>query len=289
MSRHADDDLIVFDQTLLGGQTRAFGSATPPPLRAYSPAADGSDTLVVYLIPTMPVEGTTLTLDGQGGADDYVVWAHGSQAGDVHYVVNLFDSGAPGDGADTARGLRRGQRRQRHRPRHRPAVCDRRPVPAARHLLRARREPRRGPRCTAAAPATRPAANTRHTSPSLHPSQPTPPLPALSADDLAALARTNDYAGVTERINYDGALNGRLAVMSRGGNDLFAVDDNAAIATLDAGDGDDTFLVGQVYGIRRDATFSGLDPPDFFPTIATTRGYLSNGASAPTAGPGRHR
>ena len=274
------DDLIVFDRTLLGGQTRAFGSATPPPLRAYSPAADGSDTLVVYLIPTMPVEGTTLTLDGQGGADDYVVWAHGSQAGDVHYVVNLFDSGAPGDGADTAEVYGADSAAN--------GIDPATGLPYATDDLFLLRGTSYVPGESSARPSlycgsTSDAPCSQHPAyvAVVHPSQPTPPLPALSADDLAALARTNDYAGVTERINYDGALNGRLAVMSRGGNDLFAVDDTAAIATLDAGDGDDTVLVGQVYGTRRDATFSGLDPPDFFSTIATTRGYLSNGASAP--------
>ena len=274
------DDLIVFDRTLLGGQTRAFGSATPPPLRAYSPAADGSDTLVVYLIPTMPVEGTTLTLDGQGGADDYVVWAHGSQAGDVHYVVNLFDSGAPGDGADTAEVYGADSAAN--------GIDPATGLPYATDDLFLLRGTSYVPGESSARPSlycgsTSDAPCSQHPAyvAVVHPSQPTPPLPALSVDDLAALARTNDYAGVTERINYDGALNGRLAVMSRGGNDLFAVDDTAAIATLDAGDGDDTVLVGQVYGTRRDATFSGLDPPDFFPTIATTRGYLSNGASAP--------
>ncbi len=274
------DDLIVFDQTLLGGQTRAFGSATPPPLRAYSPAADGSDTLVVYLIPTMPVEGTTLTLDGQGGADDYVVWAHGSQAGDVHYVVNLFDSGAPGDGADTAEVYGADSAAN--------GIDPATGLPYATDDLFLLRGTSYVPGESSARPSlycgsTSDAPCGQHPAyvAVVHPSQPTPLLPVLSADDLAALARTNDYAGVTERINYDGALNGRLAVMSRGGNDLFAVDDTAAIATLDAGDGDDTVVVGQVYGTRRDATFSGLDPPDFFPTIATTRGYLSNGASAP--------
>ncbi len=282
---NADDDLVVFDQTLLVGQTRAFGSANPPTVKAYSPAADGSDTLVVYLIPTMPVDGSTLTLDGQGGADDYVVYAHGSAVPDVHYVVNLFDSGAPGDGADSAEVYGADSAADGLDP------LTGQPYPTDDLFLL------RGTSYVPGESAFRPDLYCGTSGDSVctnHPAYvavvhqdpvvttaPPRPVAPLAADDIAALARTNGYAGVTERINYDGALNGRLAVMSRGGNDVFAVDDTAAVTTLDAGAGDDTVLVGQVYGTRRDATYSGLDPPDWFPTFATTRGYLSRGASAP--------
>ena len=99
-------------------------------------------------------------------------------------------------------------------------------------------------------------------------------------DDLLAVQQSN-YAGVVERVNYDNAVNGRLAVYGLGGNDYFAVDDNAATTTLDGGNGNDTFQIGQMYGMRRDAIYSGLSPADYFPTIATTRGYLSRGTSEP--------
>ena len=89
------------------------------------------------------------------------------------------------------------------------------------------------------------------------------------------------YAGVVERVNYDNAVNGRFAVYGLGGNDYFAVDDNAAATTLDGGLGNDTFQVGQIYGMRRDQAYSGLAASDYFPTVATTRGYLSRGVSAP--------
>jgi len=91
----ADDDQIVFDQTLLGGNTRAYGSAVPTAPNVFAPAGDGSDTLTVYLLQTMPVTGTALTLDGQDGTDAYVVWTHGSAGGAFHYVLNVLDSGAP--------------------------------------------------------------------------------------------------------------------------------------------------------------------------------------------------
>ena len=52
-----------------------------------------------------------------------------------------------------------------------------------------------------------------------------------------------------ERINYDTAINGRLIVNGLGGNDYFASDDNSAITTLDGGLGNDTFQIGQIYGL----------------------------------------
>ena len=117
-----------------------------------------------------------------------------------------------------------------------------------------------------------------------------------------------------ERINYDTAINGRLIVNGLGGNDYFASDDNSAITTLDGGAGNDTFQIGQIYGLSRDrscrrrATASsrrpgptarrvsrpttstaltydtscaGLNEQDIFGTVATTRGWLSAGASQP--------
>ncbi|HEV8460189.1 MAG TPA: Calx-beta domain-containing protein [Gaiellaceae bacterium] len=110
-----------------------------------------------------------------------------------------------------------------------------------------------------------------------------------------------------ERINYDAAINGRLIVNGKGGNDYFASDDNSAITTLDGGAGNDTFQIGQIYGLQRDPFTFGvstpscsprvapndvtaltrdtscgsLNPQDVFGTVATTRGWLSAGASQP--------
>ena len=102
-----------------------------------------------------------------------------------------------------------------------------------------------------------------------------------------------------ERINYDSGINGRLIVNGLGGNDIFAVDDNSAITTLDGGAGDDTFLIGQAYFSPRApvstigtndtlSTFAtvaagppDIDPLDAFPTADTTVGWLSRGNSYP--------
>src|SRR5439155_20039910 len=60
-----------------------------------------------------------------------------------------------------------------------------------------------------------------------------------------------------------------------------ASDDTSVITTLDGGKGNDTFQIGQLYGLRRDVAHGNLTPQDVFATVATTRGWLSRGNSAP--------
>src|SRR5262249_38142077 len=95
-----------------------------------------------------------------------------------------------------------------------------------------------------------------------------------------------------ERVNYDTGINGRLNVYGLGGNDHFASDDARATTTPDGGKGNDAFQIGQLYGLQRDSlehsptpagnTAGGsLAPEDVFATVATTRGWLSRGNSAP--------
>ena len=76
-----------------------------------------------------------------------------------------------------------------------------------------------------------------------------------------------------ERINYDAAINGRLIVNGLSGNDYFASDDNSALTTLDGGPGNDTFQIGQIYGLVRD----NRPPPPR--SVPATRG------SSPTTSP----
>jgi hypothetical protein len=109
-------------------------------------------------------------------------------------------------------------------------------------------------------------------------------------------AQASDRTQWVERINYDTAINGRLIVNGLGGNDWFASDDNSAITTLDGGAGNDTFQIGQIYGLQRDAltctpgqiddlrrdtSCGNLNPQDVFGTVATTRGWLSAGNTSP--------
>ncbi|MBW6493254.1 MAG: hypothetical protein K0B16_01635 [Burkholderiaceae bacterium] len=110
----------------------------------------------------------------------------------------------------------------------------------------------------------------------------TPAFVALmhgSVDDVRNQVRDD-----VERINYDENINSRLIVRSFGGDDFFAVDDNAALTTLDAGAGDDEVQIGQMYGAPRisvpaDDDSATVAAGDDFATVETTVGYLSRGAS----------
>ena len=77
----------------------------------------------------------------------------------------------------------------------------------------------------------------------------TPAFVALLHGTLEQV-RNQTYDDV-ERINYDENINSRLIVRSFGGDDYFAVDDNAALTTLDAGAGNDEVQIGQMYGSLR--------------------------------------
>jgi hypothetical protein len=76
-----------------------------------------------------------------------------------------------------------------------------------------------------------------------------------------------------ERVNYDENINARLIVNGLGGDDKFVADDNSSITTLDGGDGDDTFQIGQVFGTPRDEA-AGLVPGDRFDTTPVVIGII---------------
>jgi Ca2+-binding RTX toxin-like protein len=97
----------------------------------------------------------------------------------------------------------------------------------------------------------------------------------LRRDLVALLNGFVEETGFThvERVNYDENINARLIVNGLGGNDRFVVDDNSAITTLDGGDGDDTFQIGQVFGLPR-TTAAGLDPADTFDTTPVIIGII---------------
>ena len=278
-----DADSITFDQTILSGNTRAYGSDAPTAPGTFAPAGDGEDTFTAYKLQSM-TPGQALTLDGQDGTDHYVIWTHGTQGASTSYVINVLDSGAPDSGADTldvygADSSQNGIDPSTGNPYPTDDIFLLR---AASYLVDssgdesgARPSVYCGQTSPTAACANQPAYVAL-----LHPGGLVPGEDALTA------VEQSDYAGVVERINYDNAVNGRLGVYGLGGNDYFAVDDNAATTTLDGGAGNDTFQIGQMYGMRRDAVYSGLQPQDYFPTIATTRGYLSRGTSEPLVAEG---
>src|SRR6266508_4313469 len=192
--------------------------------------------------------GHMLTLVAQGQGDKYVVTTTGSQGSPRNYVINVLDTGAPGDGADSLQVFGRDA----------GTVAETAPVDDIFLLRRATSIPGES--------ADRPA------------------YVALLHGALALhrdLDPSNAPAEV-QRVNYDAALNGRLSVYGLGGNDYFAVDDNSAITTVDGGGGADQFQIGQLYGLRRDTIEGLLQPADIFTElIATTRGWLSPGNNAP--------
>jgi hypothetical protein len=247
---NGDADHITFDQTHLGGFTRVYGSNAVPVAGA-SPSGDGEDEFIVRRLQTMTVG--TLTLDGQGESDHYIVETNGTANADRNYVVNALDTGAPDDGVDvlTVKGYDSALNGT-------PAGSDV-PHPADDIFLL------RSTTAIAGETSTRPA------------------FVALLHGTMAHA--TAGTVAATERINYDAAINGRLEVFGLGGNDHFAADDNSAITTLDGGAGSDTFQIGQLYGSKRNAD-AIPDANDRFDTIATTRGWLSPGITSPLTAKG---
>ncbi len=95
-----------------------------------------------------------------------------------------------------------------------------------------------------------------------------------------------------ERINYDESINGRLRINAGSGHDQFYMDDNSAITTLDGGEGEDLFQIGQVFGTNPNGT---IDDPrvvaddvddidrtsdsDDIDLTQITRGWLSRGVT----------
>ena len=98
---------------------------------------------------------------------------------------------------------------------------------------------------------------------------------ALLQDDGAG-----GYNSALERINYDQSINARVRIDTGSGDDLIVLDDNSAMMTIDAGEGNDTFQVGQIFGTSR--TDPNVAPGDEIDTVLTTLGLLSRGISQAT-------
>jgi Ca2+-binding RTX toxin-like protein len=249
----------------LGSDTRIHGSHSP----AVAKGADGEDRFTIWYLQTMNVgAGHTLVLDGQAETDTYRFHTSGSRGSSRNYVAHVLDTGAPDDGVDElyVYGI--------------DSATEGYSAPGTSYpvddlfLLR---------RVTAIAGET----------------ADRPAFVALLHTTLATAAPTGistlaDDAFGVERIGYDTAVNGRVTVHGLGGNDYFASDDTSAITTLDGGSGNDSFQIGQIYGLQRDgSTYTGTTPTnttgvttggslaadDLFGTVATTRGWLSRGNS----------
>ena len=260
----------------LGSRTKTYGSdVTSFAPHEADPAArnDGEDSFRVYFLQDMaaqtsPAIGTvgfvtdqyttgaaqldftygmsvlaehTLTLDGQSDTDSYEVHTLGSQGDERNYIVNVLDTGEEFDGVDTLDIFGHDGEDDIF-------------------LLRA----------VAFLPnevADRPG------------------YVALlhgTIDEYQDVITGNETSAKVQRVSYDTGTNGRLTVEGRGGDDQFYSDDVTVIATLDGGAGDDTFQIGQIFGSNRSEADGNLLPQDEFPGLRpTTRGWLSNGSSAP--------
>ena len=105
----------------------------------------------------------------------------------------------------------------------------------------------------------------------------------------AFVAMINTVVAV-ERVDYIGME--RIVINGSFGDDHFAVDDTRAEVTINGEIGDDTFQIGQIFrsdrlgpgtpGIDGDLNdVNNISDEDAFLTIQVTRGWLSNGISAP--------
>ena len=212
--------------------------------------------------------GHTLLLDGGAQSDVYVIHTHGSQGAAVSYVIDTIDTGPSADDVDSTHIY------ARDGPLNGIDPATDQPYPVDDIVLL---------RKVTTITCSGPAGTCAHEN-----NADRPAFVAVLHGDVATVrpdpsGGTPGIVSVTtgafpvERINYDTSINGRLVVYGLGGNDLFAVDDNSAITTLDGGAGDDRFQIGQIYGLQRQP--ANVAPPDAFETIATTRGYVSPGTS----------
>ncbi|MCB9929003.1 MAG: hypothetical protein H6844_06280 [Alphaproteobacteria bacterium] len=263
----------------LGSKTRVYGSAdadtgvydNPGAMPAFVDMNDGEDHFTVFYLQdtatqTSPqtadvVAEHTLTLDGQADTDYYAVHTLGSNGEDQrNYIINVLDTGEEFDGVDelTIFGLD-----NTDPDANGSDLVDgsfvRKPTDDI-FLLRA-------------------------ASYLPHEIADRPGYVALlhgELDPYQDVIFGNEPSNEVQRINYDTGLNGRLIVEGGGGNDAFFSDDATVTTTLDGGLGDDQFQVGQIFGEKRNVEDGNLLDQDVFPDlVATTRGWLSQGISAP--------
>jgi len=102
-----------------------------------------------------------------------------------------------------------------------------------------------------------------------------------SATQTAFVAKLNNDGKAIERFNYRNIEGITLNLLY--GDDYVASDDTLAVFTINGGVGNDRFQIGQVFKSVRDTSLETANvlPEDVFATLEITRGWLSNGISAP--------
>ncbi|MCE8556437.1 calcium-binding protein [Ruegeria pomeroyi] len=232
--------------------------------QGYIRTAGDEDEITVNTLMTMDTYRNngyrdTLDLDGAEGTDVYVINTTGTYGEERDYVINVLDTGAPDDGADTL------------------AITgsDGADVFLLREITSIENRTTDRPGFVTLLHADPNGTDT-------------------SLDNAIDQAQTSaDRPVSVQRVNYDRAVNGRLTVYGLGGDDMFAVDGNSTITTLDAGAGADRFQIGQFHGVLdadnpEGAAFHLNAAPGDEPAviIRTTRGYISAGPSQPLVAKG---
>ncbi len=225
--------------------------------------ADGEDVFTVYYLQSAdvlaapaqltlangfnpPAAGHSLTLDGQADTDYYRIYTTGSRFSERNYVINVLDTGYENDGVDELDIYGR----DNHDPTYNgyvPGTTERNPNDDL-FLLRA-------VKCidTDGDYGVGGAIPTSCDSPTEVADQPAM-VALLHGDATGYKSRVvgDEPSNSVQRIHYDAAVNGRVAVYGFDGNDEFYVDDTTANMTLDGGEGFDHFQIGQIFGTKRD-------------------------------------
>jgi hypothetical protein len=280
----------------IGSKTRVHGSQD-----ADSTGDDGEDQFIIYYLQSADVVGSpadlatddgaghSLTLDGQADTDYYTIYTTGSHGSIRNYVINILDTGDENDGVDEATIFGYDNLADGFNG-YIPGTLTKAKTDDI-FLLRAVKAIDTESPFNASDPDLGVPTTATGTEVADHPAF----VVLLHGDEspdgglsgYRSRAVGDEVSKFVQRINYDAALNGRLSVYGKGGNDYFAVDDNSAITTLDGGFGNDTFAIGQIFGFKRDTEEGALLGSDTFPVlIATTRGWLSPGTHAPLVATG---
>src|SRR5262249_16188163 len=224
---------------------------------SFAPTGDSEDFFVVNQLQSMvdvqtapatlfpntltPDRTDTLTLDGQAGSDTYVINTTGTHGDVRNYVVNVLDTGGPTDGVNNLSVYGNDNTDPAFTGENKPFDD----IFLLRRTTDIPHETERRPGLYA----------NEYAFVAVLDFDPT--LGASALGQAQASDPTNSSlvrSQSVQRINYDSSINGRLMVFGQGGNDYFAVDDNAATTTLDGGAGNDTFQIGQIYGFQRDGS-----------------------------------
>jgi len=102
-----------------------------------------------------------------------------------------------------------------------------------------------------------------------------------AAPNTGFVAKLNEDGAEVERFNYRGIEGITLNTLY--GDDCVASDDALVVFTINGGVGNDRFQIGQVFKSQRDDNeqSANIAHEDIFATIEITRGWLSNGITAP--------